>query len=66
MDEERFVAHLVESEQVSYAEAVAVVEAAERHGTSDPAQPLSELRAANFAGPGEENLDAEGIVTRYS
>lgn len=66
MDAERLVAHLVEREQVSYAEAMAVVEAAVEHGTSDPAQPLSELLRANRAGPGEETLDAEGIVAWYS
>lgn len=66
MNAEELVAHLVEHEQVSYTEALAVVEAANRDGTSDPAQPLSELLATNRAGPSEETLDVEGIVARYS
>ena len=66
MDERRLVKFLVEHEQVSYDDAVALVGAARRDGTSDPSQPLSEVLASNRAGPGEERLDVAAIISRYS
>jgi hypothetical protein len=66
MDRQHLVEHLADHEQVSYQEAVEIVDAAERDGTSDPSQPLTEVLAGNRAGPNEEALDALGIVVRYS
>jgi hypothetical protein len=66
MDKEHLVEHLADHEQVSHQEAVEMVDAAERDGTSDPSQPLSEVLAGNRAGPNEEALDPVGIVARYS
>jgi hypothetical protein len=66
MDREQLVDHLARHEQVTYDEAVAIVDVAERDGTSDSSQPLDGVLARNRAGPNEEALDARGIVARYS
>lgn len=66
MGREQLLEHLSEHEQVSYEEAVAIVDAAERDGTSDPSWPLNGVLAGNRAGPNEETLDVQGIIQRYS
>jgi hypothetical protein len=66
MDRKALVGYLIGQEQVSYSEAVSMVDAAEREGTSDPSQPLDHVLAHNRAGHDEQALDAAEIVARYS
>lgn len=66
MDRQGLVEHLTEHEQVTYEKAVAIVDAAERDGTSDPSQPRDEVMARNRAGPNEEALGVQGIIDPYS
>lgn len=66
MDRERLIEHLSQREQLTYDKPVAIVDAAERDGTSDPSQPLDEVLAGNRAGSNEQALDAQGIIDRYS
>jgi hypothetical protein len=66
MDREHLIHHLTERDQVSYEETIAIVDGAERDGTSDPSQPLAEVLAGNRAGPNEEALDPHQIIARYT
>jgi hypothetical protein len=57
---------LLEAEHhMTWEGADALVEAADRSGTSDPARSLSDLLAGNRAGPGEARLTIEQLVRSY-
>ena len=66
LDRDGLVDHLVEHEEVTYEEAVAMVATAESHGTSDRDVPLSRVLGTNRAGPGEQRLGVDQIIEAYS
>jgi hypothetical protein len=57
---------LLEAEyHMTWQGADALVEAADRFGTSDPARSLSDVLAGNRAGPGESRLTIEQLINSY-